>query len=209
MATMAGGRPARQRWSLRLRAPLSFVAVLLVIAVVAGSLMGGRLLADWKRLTTPPAPAAPQTPLQKLEARPLQFQHVAPNGHCPQGPWDANGYGGLGPVHFSGSSVEAKTGWGYYYFDSLFADHPVAGPILVRARDVVTDLPIVFVSENAAGPVIGTDVLDGELVAQHLELVIVNPGPPYAWLFTAGVQHGRRCEGWRIDAPGFTEIVYT
>ena len=53
--TVSSDRPRRAAWSIRLRAPLSLVAVFVVIAVVAGALVGGRLIADWRSLTAPAA----------------------------------------------------------------------------------------------------------------------------------------------------------
>lgn len=202
--TVLRDRPRRAAWSLRLRAPLSLVAVFVVIALVAGALVGGRLVADWKSLTAPPQPAAPQTPLQKLESRPLQMHRQSAN-HCVDGPYNKDGDIGAGPIHVTGSSVLPQTTWGSYSYHSLYSDGPVKGPLLARARDLVTFQPIVFVSQNAAGPVVGTDVLDGQPVQQHLELVISDPASPYAWQFESGVQDQSHCQGWQIDSPGFSE----
>jgi hypothetical protein len=207
VTTVVRERPRRAAWSVRLRAPLSLVAVLAVIALVAGALMGGRLIADWRAYSAPRVPAAPQTPLQKLEARALHLQRLAPHAYCPQGPFDQNGDAGTGPIHTSGSSVELHTNWGFYYFDAMWADRPIEGPILLRGRDLVTGQPIVFVGDYAAGPSVGSDVVDGQVVQQHVELVIEAPALPYAWQLTAGVQNNVDCEGWQFDGPGFTETI--
>ena len=209
LATAAVDHRAKLRWTPRLRAPLSLVAVVLVIAVVAGALLSGRLLADWKRFTGPPAPAAPLTPLQKLEARPFKLPVIGPSGYCDQGPFDKNGDLGAGPVHFYGSTAPTTTSWGMYFYDSMVADGPVGGPILVRAKDLVTGRPIVFIGQYAAGPVIGTDVLHGQVVELHTELVVDSPTPPYAWELTAVTQNADNCEGWQVDGPGFTELART
>lgn len=205
IATVSSQPQPRARWSLKLRAPLSLVAMLVVIAVIAGALMGGRLLADWKQFTALPVPAVPQTPLQKLEARALHLPTVHSTTDCVFGPVGNNGDVGVGPLHGSGSAVEIRTAWGSYFHDFLYADRPVTGPILVRARDLISGQPVVFVGQYAGGPVVGTDVLDGQVVEQHVELVIDLVAPPYAWQYEAGIANNPPCTGWQIDGPGFTE----
>lgn len=202
------GRPRRGSWPVHLRAPLSLVAAVLVIAVVMAALMGGRLIRDWNSFIAPHQQAGgQQTELQKLEARPLRLPTVAPGAHCPSGPYDKNGVIGAGPIHFSGSAVETPTSWGSYFHNLMYADHPVTGPILVRARDLVTGELIVFVGPNAAGPTIGTDVVVGQAIEQHAEMVVQDPGPPYAWQFESGSPKPTDCEGWQIDGPGFSEAM--
>jgi len=205
IVTVTRDRPRRAAWSVRLRAPLSLVAVLVVIAVVAGSLVGGRLIADLRSHSAPHTPAAPLTPLQKLEARPLHQASLRSASDCPDGPYGSSGDLGTGPLHMSGSSVKLDTNWGSYFYNFVYADGPVTGPILVRARDVVNNQRLVFVGPHAAGPVVGTDVLDGQVTEQRLELVIDDVVSPYAWQFEVGVPKGAVCTGWQIDGPGFTE----
>ena len=199
--------PRRGAWSLRLRAPLSLVAVFVVIAVVVGALIGPRLMADWRSFIAPPQPAAPQTPLQKLEARPLHFPTVHSTADCPSGPYDKNGSLGSGPLHLAGSAVSPETGWGTYHEDLLYADGPLEGPILVRGQDLVTRQRVVFVGTNSYGPVAGSDAINSRFYEQHLELVIDVPAPPYSWVFTFGEQkNASNCAGWQVDGPGFTEV---
>jgi hypothetical protein len=201
-------RPRRVSWPVHLRAPLSLVAAVLVIAVVAAALMGGRLIRDWNSFIAPHQAAGIQlTALQKLEARPLRLPSVAPRAHCPAGPYDKNGEIGAGPLHFSGSAVETPSSWGNYFHNLMFADRPVTGPIVVRARDLVTGRLIVFVGPNAGGPVVGTDTLMGQVIEQRAELVVQDPMPPYAWQFVSGAANAADCEGWQVDAPGFSEAM--
>ncbi|MHB8587296.1 MAG: hypothetical protein ACYDA0_00425 [Candidatus Dormibacteraceae bacterium] len=57
----------------RLCAPMSLVAALVLIAMVAAGLVGGRLVQDWNAShTQAPAGGTPQSVLGKLEARPLR-----------------------------------------------------------------------------------------------------------------------------------------
>ena len=199
-------RPRRVAWSARVRAPLSLVAVVVVIAVVAGLLVGGRLFADWKSFSAPPVPAAPQTPLQKLEARPLHQPSLHSWTDCTFGPVSGTGDLGVGPFHMSGSAVEIQTAWGSYYHNFLYADGPVTGPILVRARELIHGQRVVFVGQYAGGPIVGTDVLGGQVVDQHLELVIDSVTSPFAWQIEAGEsKDATGCDGWQIDGPTFSE----
>ncbi len=206
--TAVRDRPRRAAWSLRMRAPLSLVAVFVVIAVIAGVLVGGRLIADWRSFSAPRVPAASQTPLQKLEARPFRQQLIHSDADCPRGPYGSGGDAGAGPLHMSGSAVEIPTSWGTYFHNFLFADAAVAAPILVRARDLIHGQRVVFVGQYAAGPVVGSDVLDGQVVEQHLELVIDSVTPPYAWQIETGQPNGAfGCIGWQVDGPGFSETI--
>ena len=96
--------------------------------------------------------------------------------------------------------------------------------MLVRARDLNTGEPLVFVGQYAAGPVGGADKLGGQEVEQRLELALDASHPQgaasggfNAWSFTAGLKadtshHGGAltvgppiCTGWQIDGEGFTE----
>lgn len=204
MAVVQARPAARTLWSLRVRAPMSLIAVLLAIALVVIALVGGRVVSDWHAFNTPHQ-VTPMTPLQKLEARPFRLRAVRSNADCPDGPYDKNGDAGVGPMHSSGSSVEMTTPWGSYFHDELWADGPVTGPILVRGEDLLTSKPIIFVGEYAAGRAIGTDVLGGVTVDQRPELVVETPAAPWAWQFIAGMVRSTDCEAWQIDGPGFSE----
>jgi hypothetical protein len=85
------------------------------------------------------------------------------------------------------------------------ASRHVIGPILVRASDLVDHQRLVFVGPYAAGPAVGTDMLDGQVVLQQLEVVINDVVPPYAWQFEVGNPNGGVCPGSQVDGPGFTE----
>ncbi|HEY6876341.1 MAG TPA: hypothetical protein VI384_08285, partial [Candidatus Dormibacteraeota bacterium] len=185
LATVAVDRGAKLRWAPRLRAPLSLVAVVLVIAVVAGALMGGRLLADWKKFTAPPVPAVPQTPLQKLEARPLHFKAVHSVADCPDSS-NADGSIGPGPLYLAGSAVNPQSSWGSYSENLLYANGPFQGPLLMRAEDILKNQPIIFIGEYAGGPLYGADVLNGQVVQQRLEMIVDPIQEPFSWRANAG-----------------------
>jgi hypothetical protein len=222
----------RRRQSLAwVRAPLSLVAVFVLISLVVGILVGGKVASDWPGFSKRSVPGGiDTTKLSQLEARQFQMPLLKPDAPCPGGPWDpATGWWGTGPAHVyswtsSGFVPATVTQWGVY--GSFHAEIPqsVTGPVLVRARDLRTGALLVFVGQHGAGPVGGTDKMGGQEVEQRLELALDASHPPdaasggfYAWSFTAGFKadtsrHGGPltagptiCTGWQIDGEGFTE----
>jgi len=207
-------RRRKGRLMFRVRAPLSLVAVLLLMALVAAVLVGGRIVQDWNVFHRE-APAGPgQAALITLEDRPLQLPKLTPSDSCPDGPTTAGVYGN-GPFYGdpSLSSGPRQTAWGVYWDLVGETDPNVSGLILVRAVDVKTQQPYVFIGQYAAGPIVGTDGLAGQTVQQHNELVLDTGHQPRStvngrtlWPFTVGVPKGNSgCYGWQIDGGAFTE----
>jgi hypothetical protein len=197
---------------LRLRAPLALVAVLLLIAMVAAVFVGGRLLQDWNALhNSTPAGATYQSQLEQLQAVALRIP-VKP-AHCSSGPYNSAGAFGTGPVYGFGGST-SNSNWGIYYHNLAYAETNVSGPILTRARDLITGQPVIFVGQYASGTVVGSDTVDGAVVEQHTELVFdaSHASKTYgqhklAWQFIAGVPNGwSGSTGWQIDGIGFSEM---
>lgn len=100
-----------------------------------------------------------------------------------------------------------------YYHNLAYTQTKVAGPILIRAVDLFTRTPVVFVGQYAAGPVVGTDTVDDNVVVQHTELLldpssaIKNAGThKFDWPFIAGIPTGSSSTGWQIDGVGFSEV---
>jgi hypothetical protein len=213
----------------RLRAPLSLVAVLVLIAMVVGVLTGGRLLQDWNAFHNgSPAGDAYRSALADLEARQLNLPALQSSDPCPDGP-EANGLYGAGPVlgvpgwpqpttptELAGT---ASTLWGTYWYQTYITPTGLTGPVLARAKDLRTNQPVTFIGNYATGPVVGTDKVDGRLVQQHLEVVLDMRHPPsieasanqFEWPVIVGLRNGRSdCIGWQIDGPTFSEnwVVY-
>ena len=208
----------------RMRAPLSLVAVLLVIALVAAVLIGGRLYQDWKVFhgSTPAGQSQPTVEAQ-LEARPLHIPRFTSQRDCVTGPFYSNvpssGFGS-GPVYGQGGSSDA-TAWGVYWYIFVFADTPIRGPVLIRAVHLFGTERVVFIGPNAAGQVVGTDTVNGQQVKQRTEALIdttvtaSNPGPPWQigtdhpfnWPLTSGETRSAQLTstGWQIDGPDFSE----
>lgn len=214
-------RGRKRTMLLRLRAPLSLVAVFLLIALIGLVLIGGRLVQDWNAVhkTTP---AGPRLSLQELEARPLHIPIPAAPNDCVSGPFVLDGYGS-GPIHLNTGPV-ASTAWGVYSYLLLYADSKVQGPVLVRVVHLFYSDPVVFVGPNSAGPVLQKDTLDGKAVDQHKELFIdtsvttPNIGNEWAtghehqflWPFILGEPtNSIGAKGWQIDGPDFIETFLT
>ncbi|MEO8744546.1 MAG: hypothetical protein ABI334_03180 [Candidatus Dormiibacterota bacterium] len=216
-------RHRRERLMSRLRAPLSLVAVLVLIAVVVGVLIGGKLTLDWNASHMPaPAGGVYLSPLAQLEARPLHVSIPKSLADCRSGPFNKAGDFGSGPVYGAGGP-QSRTSWGIYYHNLLYTDVNVNGPVLVRAVDLFTGMPVIFVGQYATGPPARTDTIDGAPVHQYTELLIdTSRSTPdllpwwsnthdhkYEWGIAAGVpQNWSNSTGWQMDAPGFSEVFY-
>jgi hypothetical protein len=213
-------RRRKEKMLFRIRAPLSLVAVFLLIALVAAVFIGGRLIQDWNALHNSPAGQSTQSELAQLEARHLNLPVLKSRSECTTGPFNSDGTVGSGPLFaYAYGGLGGKTSWGAYIDNDFYADRQISGPILVRVRDVLNNVTGVFVGNFAAGPVVGTDVLNGTRVEQHSELVLfentaarVTDNPPsrphaFKWGFTAGVPNeSSGSTGWQIDGLGFTEV---
>lgn len=209
-------RRRKERMLVRLRAPLSLVAVFLFIALVAAVLIGGRVVQDWNAFQRP-VPAAPtHATLAQLEARPLQLPQVAPGAACPDGPQSSVGVFGNGPFYGDTSLAQGttKTTQRLYWNLTAETDRNVTGLMLVRAVDVKTGQAYAFGGPYAAGPVVGTDTVNGQIVQLHSEMVLDSTHAPSAttynhktaWPFLLGVPLGNSgCYGWQVDGDKFTE----
>jgi hypothetical protein len=204
----------RERMMFRLRAPMSLVAVLIVIAIAAGVLIAGRLVQDWNSAhKASPAGGTPQV-LALLEARPLNLPVVHSLAECVNQTNSVGEYGN-GPVYIAGGNSTATT-WGTYWYLEAFTDVNYKGLVLIRARDLVSQQPVVFIGQNSGGSVVGLDTVSGKVVQQRDEVVIdashpsnvkVSAGTLYAWNVTPGLAAGySECVGWQIDSQNGTEI---
>ena len=207
-------RRRKERWFLRLRAPLSMVAVLLLLSIAVGVLVGGRVVRDWNAFTQP-APAGPSE-LAKLETRPLVLTALKAGDPCPVTPLDQYGLYGSGPVVGADGSAVSNA-WGTYWYPAVVTDSKLTSLVLVRARDLHTGQPVIFVGNWATGPLVGTDTFDGVPVQQRGELVLdtrhpslntLGPGS-YTWAITAGRAKGSSaCIGWQTDTTGYPTEVF-
>ncbi|HEV2218324.1 MAG TPA: hypothetical protein VGV88_12220 [Candidatus Dormibacteraeota bacterium] len=211
----------------RLKTPLSLVAVMVLIALVVGALIGGRLVQDWNASHSTPAgglTVAQQTAV--LEARPWQQALLQPGATCSNGPLDSVGNHGSGPFHGQTYLAEGpdETAWGAYVHFVGATDAGTTGLLLIRARDLNTGTPLVFLGAYSSGPVVGTDTIGGVVSLQRPEVVLDMSHKPTGvgatgangqtyWRYTAGAPHAilvsstlwPACVGWQIDGMSFTE----
>lgn len=208
------GRRRREKLIIRMRVPLSLVALFVLIALVLGVMIGGRLIQDWNSFRNDaPAGDGSQSVVAQLEARPLNLPSPATIYDCTSGPFNAAGSFGSGPVY--GDPVDISiTNWGLYYHNLFYAETKISGPVLVRVNDIFRHQPVTFVGQYAAGPVVGNDTIDGVAVQQHAELVFdttkaskTSGTHKFEWPFTVGVPMSwSGSTGWQIDGIGFTEV---
>ena len=205
----------RERLMLRLRMPLSLVAVFVLVALVVGALVGGRLMHDWNSFrNSAPAGGVSQSELAALEAKPLNLPKLNAGDSCPNSPVGATFDYGTGPVYAVGGP-ETQTPWGYY-FDVTWVTAPgLSGPVLVRGRDLMSNRMLVFVGTYSAGAVVGTDTQAGSQLVQRAELVL-DPKYPHSRVpggygyfpVRQGISSGWvGCFGFQIDGPDFTETI--
>jgi hypothetical protein len=216
----------RQPWIASLRGTMALVAALLVVIIVATVLIGGRVMHDWAIFNTRPAPAGQvdaATQIELLEARPLHLPQMTA-GACVPGPFTTVHYGsgvfygayGAGPAYGVGGAGHS-TSWGFY-FDVMFVTDPkVTGWVLVRGRDAVNhSIPVVYIGAYAAGAVIGTDTVNGQLVTQRSEFLVDASHHPASsgkskwgiWNVTQGITANgwSNCTAFQLDGNGFSEV---
>ena len=205
-------RRRKENVVVRLRVPLSLVAVFIAIVLVAAALVAGRVITDWNT-THHPAPAG-HVSIVNLEARPITLPTVKTGEACPQSPSSTTrGYQyGTGPVYANGAGAITTT-WGNYFDITYYTDGNLKGPVLIRGRDLRDQSRIVvFVGTYATGPLVGNDqeLADG---AQHSEALLDASNPPARrairdgiWLVRQGAPaSASNCFGFQFDGPTFSE----
>jgi hypothetical protein len=214
--TENSSRRRRERLMLRLRVPLSLVAVFMLVALVVGVLIGGRLMQDWNAFhNSAPAGGVSQSALAELEAKPLTLPALKAGDACPASPGNTLGFDfGTGPVYAMGGP-ESLSPWGYYFDVTWITAPDLTGPILVRGKDLMSDRNVVFVGAYSAGPVVGTDTQSGSRLSQRAE-ILLDAANPHArgsngygeFPVRQGLSKGWvGCFGFQIDGPDFTETI--
>jgi len=214
--TEKNSRRRRERVMLRLRVPLALVAVFMLVALVVGVLIGGRLMQDWNSFrNSAPAGGVSQSALAQLEAKPLILPTLKAGDACPATPGNALGFDfGTGPVYALGGP-ESLSPWGYYFDVTWITAPDLTGPVLVRGRDLMSNRQVVFVGAYSAGSVVGTDTQSGSKITQRAE-ILLDAGHPHSrgsngygeFPVHQGLSQGWvGCVGFQIDGPDFTETI--
>lgn len=196
----------RRRFMLRMRAPLALVAALLLIAIIAALVVGGRLWQSWSAPHTPIHAGASLPTLQELEARPWQHQLLAAGDTC-SGEGFIGSHIGSGPIYSYPQSLTSDA-WGEYSTGENILDPGFSGLLLVRLRDARTGQHNVFIGPTAGGQVLGTDTLQGETVEHHPEAVFDMSDPAIKVINDKKQKSFPIREGHRLPISGCFEWQY-
>ena len=225
----------RPHWAVRFRGPLALTAAALVVILLGGLVLGGRLLRD---RSVSPAPAIDHSVLGKLEARPLlALPSLGPDGECPVGPLSTNFLGQLGAIGdgevrsiVGGTPTVYPSTWGTW--NALwFTVNPTArGLFLVRARDLQSRETVFFAGNlsgstdanigraNLEGEAQGTDRVNGQKISLRPELVINASAPsdfakaakaPTWGAYVGDSAAGSGCVVFQIDHLGSNPETFT
>ena len=213
------GRLRKEKMVYRLRISLALVAAVLVVAVGAAAVI------TWNSLhngNVSPAGSAPHlTALQRLEARPLTLPVVGPNAVCPNHMGtNTKGFDyGDGPVYANGGPA-ITTPWGHLYDVQIYVQPSLAGPILIRGKDLQSERRVAFVTTAENGTIEGTDATQRPSALRN-EMVLDPTKPPVQvvvgsaltdfgeFAVRQGLAMGwKGCFGIQLDGPTFTEAIY-
>ena len=201
--------------------------VLVIQVLLAGVVAGcgsSSVAAHPSPSPSPGLSAADQALLAQLEQRPLHLPTPLKPGVCrPDENDPKTGLWGKDPVYVVGGP-HISTSFGDYFYVSAITRPGMAGPVLLRARDLIAaNHPVVYVQTADAsndiffaGAVYGTDPTFGK---QYTELVIdtshiasatyqVGTTSYQESFWEQGIGRGwTGCVGFQIDSPGFSEDI--
>ena len=176
--------------------------------------------------TTPLAALTPaeRTQLAQLEARPLKLPPMPADGHCVDGPYSqvspfhadaTTQLYGRGPVYAFGGP-RTNTSKNIYFDVTFYTDPTVKGVVLIRAQQLDGLLKVLYVGPWAAGPIVGTDTIDGKRVELYGELAVSADRPPSdaaaapgwgIWHVRQGIDKGFiNCTGFLFDTASGSEV---
>lgn len=205
----------------------ALAAVMIIILLVVGILVGGQLMPDWRSFGSQTSPASGIDPAQlaALRSRPVLLPTMPAVTRCEPRPLTTIGYLGVkrdvvgsGPVYSLGGFSSETTTWGNYWDITLLTSLSLKGPILIRGENLSNHAPIAFIALYATGQVLGSEALDGRTVERYAELVLDASHPPSgrsddgslaAWIVRDAepASSTNYCIGWQIDGPTFTETI--
>lgn len=212
-------------WGVGFRSSGALVAAGLVVALMAGLVIGGRMARDTSNGQISQA-AISQSELHSLESRPNVLPRLQPGATCPfsrgtSEVHDSHIKGaviGEGPVYVYDAWTDATTERGNWEAFALYYVAERPGLVLVRAGDLQTNQPFPFAQYSgppsaaiATGPVLGTDHVGGDTIQLRSEAVLQDPwhrqpvNQDLVVMFA--VPRSTLCWGFQFDGPGFTETI--
>jgi hypothetical protein len=201
---------------------LVLLAAALVLIIGASVFVSARVYSGLHSGQTVPAVNSAKPAVEQLLARPIQFEHIAAGQTCPAtGPY-TNGLSGGGPVYIdAGPTRDTNTIWGHYGSSEILTPPGMVGPVVIRATDLSSGRPLVQVGPYGAGPVSGTDDVNGETVQQHAYVVLDTDHPPATTYYVSNTRYNLWpneygwahtdtgfCVGVQIDGLSFTELIH-
>jgi hypothetical protein len=216
----------RPPWTTRFRASVAIVAAALVLALVGGLFIGGRL---WRTVNAPSQSISPAA-LKSLESRPLQLAALSPGATCPVTPKTLNqNYGmvtGAGPVSVTDVEIFEKSDWGEWVSITFAYDERAPGLVLVRAIDLkgegqvaFAQYPLAPTGVTAVGPTLGRAQTVGRKLLLRSEAAfqdrshtpaIENLGQRPELIVLVGMQWGGSgCVAFQVDGPGVSPGGFT
>jgi hypothetical protein len=222
------GRRAHRRslsiwgWEASRRQTIGLIAAAMVVMLTATLVIGGRLWHERGNGEPSEAASIHQSDLSTLESSPLRLPSIQPGAACPFTPDYSPASVGPGPVTGRGHVVvhalwfmgtTDRGNWTTAWFDYAA---PGPGVVLVRAKDLATNQPLVFAQDPrvesgaiAAGPVLGTDQLSGMTIQVRPEAVLIDPWhlrPANQVLQVMfAIPRATLCWGFQFDGTGFHE----
>ncbi|HEV2475978.1 MAG TPA: hypothetical protein VGX22_05520 [Candidatus Dormibacteraeota bacterium] len=212
-------------WGDGFRRTSALIAAALVVALMVGLVIGGRLARDLGNGQLSPAGSISHSQLQGLESRPIVLPQLQPGEACPysrgtEEVHDLHVKGaviGEGPVYaYDAWTVNsASRDWEAFAFYYL-AERP--GLVLVRAGDLATNQPFVFAqyfdgqsAAIATGLVVGKDRLLGKTIQTYPEAVLLDPwhraSANEQLIVMFAIPRPTLCWGFQFDGPGFTQTI--
>ncbi len=215
----------RSVWGNGFRSSGALMAAALVVALMAGIVIGGRLARDADNGQVSQASSINPSELQSLESNPLLLPVLQPGQACPLTenhsnylgtPVDANG-----PMYVLWGPSLGNSDQGDWLEAQLAYTASREGSVLIRGRDLYTNQPFVFTQFSlgpsaviAAGPVLGTDRLNLKTIQVHPEAVLQDPwhrqpvdrkGTMPLPILMFPIPVSTLCWGFQFDGPGFSE----
>jgi hypothetical protein len=214
----------RSLWSNGFRGSGALVAAGLVVALMAGVVIGGRLAREAANGQLSQASSISPSDLKSLESKSLNLPALRPGDACPY-TIDHSNYLGTpvsanGPVYVLWAGIPGTSDQGDWQEAQLAYTASREGPVLIRGRDLYTGQPFVFTqfpygpsAVIAEGRVLGADHLNLQTIKFYPEAVLLDPwhrpadqkGSVALPIVMFPIPVSTLCWGFQFDGPGFSE----